>query len=1142
MQRSLLISLMSLLLIVACRIPADAFSMYIYVENADYVSVSTARNQILPLYTGGNDIVLDDEDSPLTITPAEGCRITELVFDSSFAWPGTEPVSIPVGQDSSISIYCEGPAQYHNVTFSGDLDAFRAVAGPATLDNYGSNSVKHNELIGISPRAGYIITSVTTTPEIEVMGGGNQWMFFLPSDLNINVTAKEAPKGNVIVDIDDPANAYVITALGKVLALEPGENYVSIDVPTESPLSISPKPGAVIDVVANPTIINAGPDGVFTVPIDENAELTHLYVVTHRVVNNNLTINVNDASSLSLTDDLGNRILLSDGTNRLTFDFTGSDLLHARPLGDAHILKVIVDNVEQPIVDGGADFNIFRNSVVDIMLSTGSQEVGWISIVNEDFSGFPEGTVDQPDLKTPLLLEDNGNFIDESRLKPFDPNASKPWGGMNLYSAGGTLAVMDGFLNTPASDYSGKLRMTFRARLVPGWNAYDAQGIEVLLIRRSAIVDYKRQTFTLTPEWQTFTFEADNGWFHDTCIQFFAAEPVFYQLDDIRIDHRIVGIEPPKVLEPSDVTDNAFTANWQPTDTAEDYLLSVYTHEGVGEYENFTQDFESLETDADGHLIAMPEGWEFNLSASGTACEVNTNPAFADDAKSVCLDGNADYIQSPAAPRGISRLSYRLFADNSANGAAISNAVLNVGALTDGGWMPWLMQSVTNLINAGGSADVDVTEFLGLYDNIYAVRFELAKADDDKALLMIDNISYDVPGPMLLNYLWEDHLVEGPLASSCRVEDPDYDTDKDYYYHVKARSSSYVSEPSAEMEVFFAQTPVALPPTNVTESSFTANWSCGLKADEYDVTLFHTLVADQPMPAAVIISEDFSGVKSSATPEQPEVGQYTQGTVSLDQYTALPGWTATSYALSSGAVGGLPAADGYQVGGIISPAIDLSNNGGRCTLRLRAWFENGDAIQIQGNSAASYVAAAWNGTGWKDVEVELANCGNSEKITIWSGFGKPFMIDSFEILQDLQEGDRVDIATSVKRIEDSAVNSADFESVHPYGYSLGYEIETRRYYNGNRNDMYLSWPSERMPVELLNNSVSNVTDKPGLKIDVAPGQAIITLAEASLMEVYSLDGAKLAAVDAPAGTTTLSLPAGPCIIRAAARAVKALIP
>lgn len=77
-----------------------------------------------------------------------------------------------------------------------------------------------------------------------------------------------------------------------------------------------------------------------------------------------------------------------------------------------------------------------------------------ILLLDEDFAGLTDGSEDAPSATS--LLDDMGNFIDTSALKPYNEQLTfKPWGGGSLYSAGGCIAIKDGgFLNTPAGDMS----------------------------------------------------------------------------------------------------------------------------------------------------------------------------------------------------------------------------------------------------------------------------------------------------------------------------------------------------------------------------------------------------------------------------------------------------------------------------------------------------------------------------------------------------------------------------------------------------------------------------------------------------------------------------------------------------------------
>ena len=143
-------------------------------------------------------------------------------------------------------------------------------------------------------------------------------------------------------------------------------------------------------------------------------------------------------------------------------------------------------------------------------------------LINEDFSGLTAGTEDNPDAT--MLVDDMGDFINPSALKPYDSGLSyKKWGGIGLYSAGGCIAIKDGwFLNTPAGDMSGDVTITFRARLAKGQDDTGRNALDLIFLSRKGLVDFGRKTYSLTEEWQLFSFSSDRGNFETTGFQFFA--------------------------------------------------------------------------------------------------------------------------------------------------------------------------------------------------------------------------------------------------------------------------------------------------------------------------------------------------------------------------------------------------------------------------------------------------------------------------------------------------------------------------------------------------------------------------------------------------------------------------------------------
>ncbi|MBQ8968294.1 MAG: M6 family metalloprotease domain-containing protein [Bacteroidaceae bacterium] len=86
--------------------------------------------------------------------------------------------------------------------------------------------------------------------------------------------------------------------------------------------------------------------------------------------------------------------------------------------------------------------------------------------------------------------------------------------------------------------------------------------------------------------------------------------------------------------------------------------------------------------------------------------------------------------------------------------------------------------------------------------------------------------------------------------------------------------------------------PVVLEPTEVGETGFTANWEPVEGATSYTVSLLKTVEGeepDEPDPDSnVLLEEDFSGFNGVASSLTKDISS------SLDNYTALPGWTGSN--------------------------------------------------------------------------------------------------------------------------------------------------------------------------------------------------------------------------------------------------------
>lgn len=120
--------------------------------------------------------------------------------------------------------------------------------------------------------------------------------------------------------------------------------------------------------------------------------------------------------------------------------------------------------------------------------------------------------------------------------------------------------------------------------------------------------------------------------------------------------------------------------------------------------------------------------------------------------------------------------------------------------------------------------------------------------------------------------------------------------------------------------------PKALAATDVTATGFTANWEAVAEAESYLVNVYSktTLTKEE---AVSVFSEDFSGVKIG-TPTSLEY------TGDLNDFTSTKGWTTDfSKAYASGYFVFYPTS---ASGELITPAIDLSSEGGKFQFSIKA--------------------------------------------------------------------------------------------------------------------------------------------------------------------------------------------------------------
>ncbi len=778
-------------------------------------------------------------------------------------------------------------------------------------------------------------------------------------------------------------------------------------------------------------------------------------------------------------------------------------------------------------------------------------------LIDEDFSGFTEGTEEAPtDTK---LLDDMGNFIDNSKFKPYSSKlGDKTWGGEGLYSAGGCIAIKDGwFLNTPAGDMSGDVTMTFRARISNGAGVDGKDALELIFMSRKTLIDYARKKYTLTDQWKTFTFTANNGDFSYTGFQLMSnLDNNTILIDDIQITSEAQAIAAPLAYDAEDATEKGFTAIWQPTTDATSYLLNVYSKTENDEDVSVSESFESVKADANGVIDATtpeyPNGWTIKW-ADATKSHVGKN---GDGKQTLRMSDEGDYITTPKCKQGYSSLQFWVKPEVSQDEVPYGSFV-QLSFDTDYGLYPFASIDMTDLLDEETKNNgyvCNLNEALAMFDGVYSLKVEYFPVEGDNTTLLFDDFAYTYPAPPTLNYLLQDKEIKAePLA-----EDEEYvkypvsglDPNLDYYYTVKAVNSEFSSEPSEEIEVYTVSQPVVSEATNVTENGYTANWTSNKKVDYYRIEQIQKNTITEDTENYDILYEDFSKVTSEFKEADIsdgfiEQGEYTSDYRPIDDLTHIAGWKASSTQRVEGWLGGMASGvDGAIAGAIVTPTIDLSHNDGECNVTIRAWGQEDDWLVIQGVNAAAYAGLRFPTGGFVEATVTIPVCTAKESLTFYSNNYYPFLIDYIRIQQNVKAGDVVSVTTASVHTADATVNSLVMDNPNfGDGHDVYYRVTGLRYYHGDKKNVVASNPSELMLVKKPTTGITTTeaSNNSTMKVVATNGGIVVFGADGSNVQVFSLSGQLVASKSIVSGDKSIALPPGIYMVKTANDIVKVVV-
>ena len=785
-----------------------------------------------------------------------------------------------------------------------------------------------------------------------------------------------------------------------------------------------------------------------------------------------------------------------------------------------------------------------------------------VVVINEDFSGFTDGTEDNP--STATILDDMDNFVNKSALKPYSEALSyKEWGGHGLFSAGGCLAIANGmFLNTPAGDMSGEVTLTFRARLSKAGGSTTLNALKLMFISRSSLVDYEVKFYSLTDEWQTFTYTSTLGDFEHSGFQFLSMyDSNIVLVDDIRLEQTRTSIPAPKVQEAENMTDTSFKAVWNKSIEADHYLLSVFTKNESKELMTVSEGFDNIKADDKGNIDATspnyPEGWEFAWKDDDLSNHIAKGEgAGTGNKQAVRLIDTGDAITTPYCPEGIKSLKFWVKAEANDGQPKYSSILFTVNFGKG-------VYTVDNYIDiptmfAPAKRDgyyFDLTETLSAFDKIYSVKIEYIREEDDKTTILFDDFSYTTNKPTTYNYVLKDQKVEQQDNEDGTVgfEVNGLDPDTDYTYSVKSVNSDFTSVASDEQEVYAVSIPTALPATNITANSYTANWTSHKKVDFYRVDQLQQTVIDKDTKDYVMLDEDFSKVTSSLTEADLLKGSYdegerTSGYMPLDDITKIAGWKASSTVRVNGWLGGNEAKQGSGTiaGAIVTPTIDLSHNEGACNISLRVWGSEGDWLIIQGSNPASLATIEFpKGGGIVEKTITMPLCTSKEQLTFYSNNYKVFLIDYIKITQDVKAGDKVTTITGSVLTEDADTKSMVMTNPgFSDGHDVLYRVTAMRYDKDSQEShkyYSTSTPSDLMLVKNPNPSGIGSVEAAAENVAGVEGGIVVNAANATTVNVFNLSGQLVASKACGNGHAFVSVAPGVYVVKTNSTAAKVVV-
>ncbi len=789
-------------------------------------------------------------------------------------------------------------------------------------------------------------------------------------------------------------------------------------------------------------------------------------------------------------------------------------------------------------------------------------------VVDEDFSKFTAGSESAPDA---AVVNDEYNAFPDGML------GVAGWIGGGVHQAGGCAALMGymynpypeygdmyaqkvgGYITTPYTALWGDLTLTFRAKRIAGGLTEEAGKAPQLWV---AVCDYDEgpvdagQYFTLTDQWQTFTFTSSKASFNQCAVQF-SAQYTDLLIDDIKLTRKRNTMPAPTEVAVSNLSNTSFRVDWAEVADADHYLVNIYRRElldHTSQPGTITENFDGMNVTADGKINAAnpgtPEGWTINVSAKGSQ-DVATSDEYRNSAPvSIKFDAEGDEVISPETPCAIQRLSFWVKPDaEDPDDGDYFLSILGVKFYCNGKWEHYANIPYYWMDAEGGYYVIEnVAEYAP-----DATRVQFVMEQKNVANFYIDDVTIDyAPSPAMVP------VVENFSTTASSYVCENYDPHFPHYVNITACEGNDIkSAPSEDVWVNGVTdlTPVIDKATATSPTTISASWTEFPSATQYLLKATRITEASAAMNNVTVLHEDFNRI-SAGSVDSPEA-IYSAGAYNLgEEGLADTEWLLTQGQLAPGMAGSRGTSWLGEAGLVASPSLTLSNGGGAFDVTVTANFNpNHAALQGTMNDGifvlllrdvtdrealdSKYIEWGQNESGAKTATVHFADIStypeaparDNVRIAFMTASGSAFLIDEVTVTQNLKAGETLARPYKTFSFED---NAATFEVAEDTRYELAVQAVAE-----NAGYKYASNLSETVSVD-MNAGVEDVTvDDNAIAIEA--GKGFITVTANGRVTVYTIDGRTVAAANCDGTPVTIDLAAGIYVVAVDNKACKVAV-